>query len=189
MNYSDAFSSVCKKQFLILRILWAAFTFSIVIYGVIAFVLFSGNATPGAADPNLQMVCTAVGVLLAIASLSLGKLLLSDEQIRSLISKTPDLEKLATNRQTQQVDNGFLEQLKQLPEREQRLLSLSPLLLTMNILRLALNELIAILGIVLAITAQNPQLFIPFAGAALLLNLVQFPREQAVFERAELLLR
>jgi hypothetical protein len=171
------------------RILQLGFIAAIALYILMAYVLFGWPASNLSNwDPLLKNPVTVplavISFLTAVASLWVPGLLLPDRQLRELSGRKPDPEALARNPRTGRVDADRLAKLKVLQPMEQRLLSLPGLSFTPFLVRLALNESIALYGFVLSILSKTLLPVIPFAVVAIGLQLTVSPKLDSQFERA-----
>ncbi len=173
---SETLKQVLKPRILVMNILWFALTLTILLYVVLAYVL---NLTGQPAQPfenslrtALYLIAGAIGVL----SLLLRSRLLSEGHIYDKLKEEVDPQALATNRETGEIDQERLKIIKSLTPLEMKVVGLSGMYFTAMIISLAMNEAVAIFGLLLAILERRPEPVIPFAVAGLALNLIIFPR-------------
>jgi hypothetical protein len=102
--------------------------------------------------------------------------MLSEGHIYDKLKEEVDPQGLATNRETGQIDQERLQTIKKLTPLEMKALGLSGMYFTTLVLSLAMNEAVALFGMLLTILEQRFEPVIPFAAAALALNLLVFPR-------------
>jgi hypothetical protein len=93
-----------------------------------------------------------------------------------VLKQEVDPQELATNRETGQIEQERLTKINALTPLEMKAIGLSGMYFTTLLLSLAMNETVALLGLMLAILEQRPEPVIPFAAVALALNLIIFPR-------------
>jgi len=143
------------------RIIWIALMASIALYVVVAFVVVK---EPRASDSgSLGMPLAAIAMATAGASLALRHGSLSDAAlVRALAKPLPEGQVYAVK-------------ARGLPAAERRLLAAAVHMQTALIPCLALNEAIAIFGLVLAFQSGRPEMSLPFAAAALALDVLLAP--------------
>ena len=173
------------------RILWLAMTLAIVVYGLVLYAIVGMRAAAAnAADERPVLVVLAVAS--AAASTLYRRRALSDRVLFEVAAGPVDLEAIARNPQTRQVDEGELALLRRLPLAEQRLLAVARAQFTPMMLGLALNASVALFGLVLGFLESSGVAYLPFGIAAVALNLAHFPRSMpfsAETERRVWLLR
>jgi len=172
------------------RILWAALTFSIVIYVVVAwFATQQAPAEGTSLDPVFIGVFGAVSVAVAVASFVVPPRLLTDAMITAIVKG----DGLPAGRHRRVPGYGPDGKpgpaIDALSQAERRLYSVVLRSFTPTILRLALHESIAVFGLLLALMSGTFDIALPFAIAAIALNVVAFPRPEPLLERAERLQR
>jgi len=128
-----------------------------------------------------------VAVSLGIASILWWRLHLSDDRLKANLAREVSARSLASNRQTGQIDEDRLSEIERLSEFEQKLLSYASGYPLPFVVSLLLNGVIPIPGVVLAFLTANPTKMVPFALAAIILNVLMFPRLTALVNRASLL--
>jgi hypothetical protein len=164
--------------------LWGLLTASIFFYGVIAYLLAQKSAGPTDLQDGLQLALAGVAVLTGLGSLVVPRILLSDDRLREAMRKEPDPEVLAQHSRPGAVSDERLRQIQSLSSADRKLLQLPGLYFTPFILRLVINESIAIYGLVLALISHSFEPMIPFAVAAIALNLTCMPRIEPMLDRA-----
>ena len=186
---SPIFRELTTQKLLIQKIIWAALTGSILVYGGVAYALPElGEAIDGGAQ-DISIFFVALAIASGVGSLFLRKFLFSDEGIKRQLEKPIDPKQLSTDRQTGQLNEEKLNKIESLNEFEQKLLSLLNWYFVPNLVCWGLNESIAIYGLVLAIFEGSPNTLLPFAGAALLLNFTMFPKFDSIVGKARNLSR
>lgn len=182
---SKTFNQRVKPTQFIMTILWAALLASVFIYIVVGFFI-TGDREPTELDGTLVVIMAVCALGAGGASFILPQMMFSPERIRKHMRETePDLEALAKDPQTQQVDEDKLESLKTLSEVEQRLVGLPALYFAPFILGLALAESVAIFGLMLTFMGGDMTYMLPFCGAAIVLMIMRYPRLDPIFDRAE----
>ncbi len=99
--------------------------------------------------------------------------------------KDVDIDLLAKNPRTKEIDKTKLAQLKPLSSDELKIYSLIFELQKITILTLILNELIVIFGSAISFIHDDVSRIIPFGIVSLGLSFWMFPRAQAVIKRVQ----
>jgi hypothetical protein len=142
------------------RIIWGALTLSQVMLAVTLLLAFRGD--PQGPDPNANAVDLPLS--LGAAALAFGA-----SSYRRWAHSNARLQKLG-------------EMARDAPS-EARLTKLLGLVQVPFVVSLALNEVVALLGYVLAFLHREPSRFWPFLGVALALNALAFPRPARLVAR------
>ncbi len=181
---SPALRELLRPAMFVNSMLWFVLTASIFIYAAIAFLLAQKGPGPTSPSPALQMAFAGIAILTGLGSLLVPRILLSDDRVRQAMQPDPDPAALARHPKLGIVDEDRLRKIQALSALERKLLQLPGLYFTPFILRLVLNESIAIYGFVLSFLAHSFAPMLPFAAAAIVLNLTCFPRIDRLLERA-----
>ena len=186
---SENLRVLLKPYQFLLKMVWVGMTLPILLYVGIVYSIFASAGEPGPepSHETLEFVFGLVAVSLGIASILWLRSHLSDERLKAKLAHEVNPRTLATNRKTAQVDGGRLLEIESLSEIEQKLLSLASGYHLPFFVPFALNMAIATLGVVLAFLTVNPSKMFPFALAAIVLNVLMFPRFNALLNRASLL--
>ena len=129
------------------RVLWFAQTGAIFLFGIVIHVVQAERT--GTDIPWLREGFAAMAIVMAAVAYLLRRSRSSDDAIRNAAAKAPD------------------------PSR--RLIPVAQAHFTTLIVSLALHEAIALFGLVVGILRNDVMEFVPFAVAAVLLNLFLFP--------------
>lgn len=143
------------------KFIWGALTFSQLMYLVV--LTASANSLRSRAEDAAHLdraTFAMIAATMALVSLALRAKLLSAERLTSAVAS----ESEPTRARIRIVRLAFVP----------------------NILNWALNESVSILGFVLAFVNREPALFYPHLAAGILLNLLMFPNERALFRKAGL---
>lgn len=100
-----------------------------------------------------------------------------------MAQRPANVRALALDPRTRRVDPDRLRRLEALVPAEQQAFGIALRLQTHTIVVLALNEGVAVLGVILSLLTRTPAAILPFALAATVLNLFVFPRPAAVAGR------
>jgi len=181
---SPALRELLRPAIFVNSMLWFVLTASIFIYAAVAFLLERSGPGPTELPSGLQMALSVVATLTGAASLLVPRVLLSDDRLRQVMKRDADPVALARHPKLGTVNEDRLRKIQALDGSERKLLQLPGLYFTCFILRLVLNESIVIYGLVMAFLSHSFAPILPFAAAAVLLNLTCFPRIEPLLERA-----
>ena len=185
---SPAVRELLRPAMLVNSILWFVLTASIFIYGLVAHLLAQRSPGPTEVSDAFELALAGVAILTGFGSLLVARIFLSDDRLREAMRSDPDPEALARHPKLGIVDEERLRKIQSLSSSERKLLQLPGLYFTPFILRLVLNEAIAIYGFALAFVSHSLTPMLPFAAAAIALNLTCLPRIDPVLNRAARLL-
>jgi len=176
MRTSPEFEELLKPRVFATQILWSALTFSILIYVFIAYKVEANNAEsgPAALEPVMLYAMYAVAALTVIGSLVIRSVFFSQTRLKKMLSKEVSVERLALNPQTGQLDQTRAEKIKRMSGNELKAIGLTGQMFTPFIFILALNESVAIYGLILSFLSFRGEVMLPFAAAAIMLNVMMF---------------
>jgi hypothetical protein len=165
---------------------WAVITVSVLFYFVLSYVLAKNGLSAGirSAD-NVQTVFYTAGALVAAASVLFRRYSFSDKHMLAIIKKDVDVTALSGSLGIERAGSGRSALFNALGEDELRAVTLMNELVKASIINLVLNEMVALLGFVLAFLSGEFMKIIPFGLASLLLNIWMFPRPESVIERSQ----
>ena len=166
--------------------IWYAFTAANVMYVAIAYLLSLSHLSEeqATAGEGLSLLFYALAVVMAAAGYLYRRNALTDESLKKRLARQDPRAALLSGHAASRLGAERSRQLSQLLEPDQLLFCLAQSLMTMQIITLALFEAVALLGLMLVILQQRPEVILPFAVFAMLLNLTAYPRPLAVIERA-----
>ncbi len=180
---------VLKPKISMARMIWFFLTLSIGSYLLVAYLVihFAQLPPPRVAWAGvLKIALLALSVGQGFLSLILFRRLPGRRRIEGALAKPIDLEALLGTPHGGEADAELLRKGEQLSEVERKIVALYPLFLSSWIVSWALNEAIAIYGLVAATLLRSFPLILPFAALAILLNLLMRPRLELVRERTTL---
>ena len=181
---SPAVRELLRPAILVNSMLWFVLTVSIFIYGVVAYLTAQRSRGPTDVSDAIQLALAGAAIVTGIGSLLVTRIFLSDRRLREAMESDPDPEDLARHPKLGIVDEERLRKIQSLSRTERKLLQVPSLYFTPFIIRLVLNEAVAIYGLVLAFLSHSFPPILPFAAAAIALNLTCLPRIEPVLERA-----
>lgn len=180
---SETLKRVLKPRVLVMTLLWAVMTFTILFYVGLAYILNAPGQPPQPVENRLKLALYLIAGAIAVLSFLLRSRMLSEGHIYDKLKEEVDPQGLATNRETGQIDQERLQTIKSLTPLEMKVIGLSGIYFTTLVLSLAMHEAVALFGMLLAILEQRAEPVIPFAAAALALNLLVFPRFHQFVDR------
>ena len=164
-------------------VIWATLTLSIGIYAGVAFML-SQRSDPKEVSEAFQIGLACAAIIVGGISIAAPRFLLTDERLMNFMNVSPTAETLPTHPKLGVLDDQRIEQMGRLSPQERKLVALPGLYFTPFILRLVLNEAVTIFGLVLSLVSGRFEPVLPFAIAAVALNLAMRPRFEPLLERA-----
>jgi hypothetical protein len=178
---SEAFTSLVRPMQIARTVVWIALNGAILLYVVIACLRFGApSTTAGAFSHPMALPLVAVAVAAVIAGRVLPTVIFPPQRRRDLLARDPDVRSLARNPRTGALDEERLARLEALPPHEQRLIAAAGASFTPFIIQLALQESVALCGLVLALLSESAAPIIPFAAVALVLNFMVSPKLDSV---------
>lgn len=186
---SPTLRELLRPALLIHTFFWWILTACIVFYVVLAWILARAPDAPAAVASSIELALAGFAIATGAASLLLPRFWLSDERLRSVLASPPDLEALARPQGSSARDELRLQAIQTLTAQEQKLLALPGFYFPCFLVRMVLNESVAVYGLILTILSHTFESVLPFATAGLLLNLVSRPRIEPLLERASHLVR
>ncbi len=185
---SQNLRQLIRPLVIIQQVIWAVITGSIVFYFGIIYVLVGSHGSRSVLTNSIfETFFYAAALVLAVSSLYLRRYFLSDNRLKRAMSKDVDLHDLASDPRTKKTDSEKLEQLKSLSDFERRVYSLMYYLQKITFINLFMNEIVVILGFVLAFLSGDASKIIPFGAGSLVLSLWMYPRSGKITERASYL--
>lgn len=184
--FSQTFRELIRRMEIVQRVIWIMFNVSILIYVAVICFFFglpTGVAQALRSNPLSFSICV-LAVLTAIASLWITDLILPKWRLRAVLARQPDPSDLLRFHPAYPVDPVQVARIKSLPEDEQRMLALVPLIFNASLVQLAFGNAIALYGSVLSVTSQSAMPIVPFAVLSLILNLRISPNLETWLERA-----
>ena len=173
---SETLKQALKPRILVMNILWFALTLTILLYVALAYVLNSERQPEQPFENSLRTALYLIALSIGVLSLLFRSRSLSEGHVYDKLKEEVDPQALATNRETGVIDQERLKIIKSLTPLETKVAGLSGMYFTAMLISLAMNEAVALFGLLLAILERRPEPVIPFAVAGLALNLIIFPR-------------
>jgi len=178
-----------RNNVIVMRIIWAAMTFAIFILAGIAYMapIWSKRTAPHEIPGSMEQWRTILyiaGLFAASASVLTRQLLHSENRLRKELAKETDPHAPAKSSRSNKFDQEGYDRTSMINPPEQKLLRLSGHLLSSMMMSLVLNESIVVLGVAFSLIWRTSDAVVPFFMGGLVLNLLMFPRPEAILERA-----
>jgi len=156
------------------RMIWFSMCMAIFVYAAVVVVTAQDTSQSGEpGDISLMLpILAGVSVVTAIMARMFKVHAFSDETLRAALSVAPSDASLPG-------DVGALD------VEDKRVYAVVASRQTMMIIVLAIQESIALYGLVLGFISRDPIVLAPFAAVALLLHAFEFPRTQVLAERVQ----
>jgi hypothetical protein len=183
---SAPLARVLRRFVLIQRVMCVYFTAAIPIYGGVVLLTRSAHIGAGRIiETSVLLVIATAAAIIAVASVLHRRWCYSDAYLDRLLGSPIDVRRLATPPRTGRVDENLAAKIDALVPHERTFVTLFVALQTPLLINLALNELIALIGFVPAFLAQDLTVFLPFAVAAVALNLCMWPAPDRLYARVQ----
>lgn len=174
---SENLNKVLRPRTLTLRIMWSAMVMTILFFVLVSyFITHQNQSEPVPVQNELRMIFYAIAVIAPVAAYFIRRRMLSSERLQSMKGGNVDLRYMATDSETGLTDESRLAELKKLNPLELKALTLTGRYLTAMLVSLALHEVVALCGMMLAMLEQSFEAILPFAAAAIALDLLIYPR-------------
>jgi len=181
---SEELKELIRSPILVQKILWFVIVGSIIFYISFVYIFVGGSRvlviSIGSAIELLIYILAGIAML---GSIFYYRYALSDNHLKKFMSKDVDIELLAKNPSTKEVDTNKLGQLKALSPSELKIYSLMFEVQKITIITLILNELIVIFGSAISFMNDDVSKIVPFGIVSLVLSFWMFPRAQSVIKR------
>jgi uncharacterized membrane protein len=157
-----------------LRVIWVAYTLLIPLFvGVLFLMMGLGDrANWSAVSTQLSL---GVGVLVVFAAILYQRRTVSESKLRELLAHEADIDEMSRDSEHGVVDEDRKADLARLSPEELRVVSALKGLQVSFLLTLGINEVVALVGFLVAYLLGDFVLVVPFAIAAVVLNVVAGP--------------
>ncbi len=182
---SDPLGRVLRRCLLVQRSLCVAYTAAIVIYGGVAVILAHASLGLAKGAAVLVLPLSIGAVVIAAVSVCYRSWVYSDANLDRLLTRPINMARLAKHPRTGRPDEAFAAEIAALPKHEQTFVKLFADLQTPLVVNLALNETVALIGLVLAVLQRNPPFLLPFATAGVVLNVWMWPTADRLYARLQ----
>jgi F0F1-type ATP synthase membrane subunit c/vacuolar-type H+-ATPase subunit K len=162
-----------RSRMFVMKILWTAMVVTVLLFVGLAYFI-NAQQQPDVAQPQLQMVLYGVAGVLAVMSFFLRRRFLSSHRNLSISTLEKAMRGLVGDGQAE--DAEVPAQVRRMQAIDAKVGALSGRYFTAMILSLAMHESIALCGMILAMIERRFEAMIPFAIAAIVLDLLIYPR-------------
>lgn len=173
-----------RPLILVQRVIWIIITCSILFYSFLAFILIGTDATSDVGMMGLEMGLYIASVVFAASSVLYYRYSLSDARLSMFLKRDVDVADLSRAMGAKGAEYGQLAQIKSMSDFDRRALSLMYELQKISLINLILNEMVIILGFVIAFLSGDFMKIIPSGAASLVLCIWMFPRPESLVKRA-----
>lgn len=135
----------------------------------------------------IELLMYLLAVLSVLGSIYYYRYAQSGKYLRAFMGKDVDVELLAKNPRTKEIDSEKVAQLNSLSSMELKIYSLMFDLQKTTIITLILNELIVIFGSAVSFFNDDVSKIIPFGIVSLVLSFWMFPRPHSLIKKVQTL--
>jgi hypothetical protein len=186
---SDTLKELLRPLEIVPRIIWAAFTLSMLIYVCIVYYMAWAGQLSSLVNADvakvLLTVCPVVAAVLVCVSFLVRRLPFSGRLVKARLASPIELSCHFTNPHTRLINEHKRAKIESLSHTEQKLLQVSTMCFPPTLLSMVLNEAIVILGLLLAILTGTTTAIVPYAVIGITLNVVMFPSIRAFVEKVQ----
>ncbi|MBI3039748.1 hypothetical protein HYY75_12015 [bacterium] len=177
MEFSKNLHELLDQQIFFQKLIWFMLTGSIFVYIFIAFIITTQLKLEFADMPDsVFLIVKILSFGCGIAAIFLRKHILSDEYVKSRISKENSPEDLAKLVKSGKPILDLVGKIEKLTPPEREIYGACKWYFRAEIICLALGDNVVILGFLNSILVKNWQSILPYAGVTLALNFAMFPR-------------
>jgi len=181
---SEELKELIRPPILVQKILWFVIIGSIIFYIGFVYIFVGGNkALTTSITSSIELLIYVLAGSAMLGSIFYYRYALSDKYLKRFLSKDVDIELLAKNPRTKEIDTSKLAQLNSLSAAELKIYSLMFELQKITILTLILNELIVIFGSAISFINDDVSKIVPFGIVSLFLSFWMFPKPQSLIKR------
>lgn len=174
-----------RPSVLVMRTVWAIITGSVLFYLVLAYVLVAGGRSAGLPGIGvMEAVIYLAAAAAAVASVLYHRYSLSDDRLSMFLKRDVDVADLSRAMGAKGAEYGQLARIESMSDFDRRALSLMYELQKISLINLILNEMVIILGFVIAFLSGYYLKIVPFGIVSLLLCIWMFPKPELVIEKA-----
>jgi hypothetical protein len=189
MDRSVAYEDLLKRRLGVLRTLWFAMTMSLVTLLVAGYVVSMQGETPSYPSPLLRLGLDAAGIVLALAGIGLKAFAFSRERLAERLKLPVSIEAMAGDQASNGLSRASIDELRMLSDAELKVVGFLYGYSALYIVLLAINECVAVFGLILTLLTYQPTEMLPFLAAAVFLNARLYPHPRRTVEEAEALVR
>ena len=182
---SKNLKELIRPVILVQKIIWFIIVFSILFYIVLLYFLLGRTMVNGAsAKYGLEVLIYILSGASAAGTVYYYRYSISDSKLRKFMAQDLDIEQLAKDPRTSEVDDEKLDKLNSIPNVEAKIYSLMFEFQKSITISLLLSELIVIFGSTLSFLTGDFSRIVPFAIVSVILCIWMFPKPQSLIKRA-----
>lgn len=183
MSDPQKLNEMLRGRALVLKILWTWMTLTVLFFVALAYFLNAPlKPDPREAAPQMRIAFYAVAVAVAIAAYFIRGIILR-QRTESASERDAELRRAFNEAQPAASDAAMPAQEKRLKAVEAQAAQLAGRYFNALLLSLALHEVIALLGMLLSMMEHRFESVLPFAIAAIILDLLVYPRLTSYVEQ------
>ena len=181
---STNLKELIRPVILVQKIIWFIIVFSILFYIVLLYFLLGGTmVNVASAGYGLEVLIYILSGASAAGSAYYYSYSISDRKLRKFVAQDLDIEQLAKDPRTSEVDDEKLDKLNSIPNVEAKIYSLMFEFQQSITISLLLSELIVIFGSTLSFLTGDFSRIVPFAIVSVILCIWMFPKPQSLIKR------
>jgi hypothetical protein len=182
---SEQLNELIRPVILVQKIIWFIIVLSIVFYIVLLYFLIDGNiADSSGAGNGLEILIYILSGASAAGSIYYYRYSISDKKLRKFMAQELDIQQLAKDPRTSEIDDEKLDKLNSITNVEAKIYSLMIEFQKSITISLLLSELVVIFGSTLSFLTGNFFRIVPFAIVSVILCIWMFPRPQSLINKA-----
>ena len=183
---SKELKELLNPVILVQKILWFVIFGSVIFYIAFVYIFVDGNLTlTFSSGGDFEILIYFLALAAAAGSVYYYRHSLSDKNLKSFMTNDFDIELLARNPRTREIDEAKFLSLKTLTKDELGIYSLMFEYQKIIMITLILNEIIVILGSVLSFINDDVSKIVPFGIVSVALCFWVFPRPHILITRAQ----
>ena len=169
---------------LVQKIIWYAITTSVIFYTVFVYIFFgTASSAPSSGGGSTEMLIYIISIAAVAGSVYYRRYYMTEANINKFVSKNHSTDELSRDPRTKKPDPAKLSQLESLIPAELGIYALMMEFQKYLLINLALNEIVIVLGLALALLSDDPSTIIPFAVVSLVLDIWIYPKPNLLIQR------
>lgn len=183
---SEELKELIRSPILAQKLLWIIIVGSIIFYISFVYIVVGGKSVLVLSISSaIELLIYVLAGISMFGSVFYYRYALSDNHLKKFMNKDVDIELLAKNPMSKEVDSNKLTQLSSLKPIELKIYSLMFELQKITIITLILNELIVIFGSAISFINDDVSKIVPFGIVSLVLSFWMFPKPQSLIKRVQ----
>ena len=166
------------------KIIWFAITLSIIFYTGFVYIFFGTTSRASSSGwGGTEILIYIISVAAVAGSIYYRRNYMSEDNINKFTSRNHSAAELAIDPRTKKPDPEKLSLLESLNPAELGVYVLMIEFQKYILINLALNEIVIVLGLALALLSDDPSTIIPFTVISLLLDIWIYPKPDLIIKR------